>query len=77
MAIRNRNRRFIGITAAAVGALGLAALAVPLTPAKAQLYFGVGPGGFDVGVAPPAPYYYSPYYSPYYYPPYPYRYHRW
>ena len=71
----SRNRRFSSIGAAIVAAVGLCALAVPLTPAKAQVYFGFGPGGFSVGVAPPAPYYYAPYapapyyaYPPYYYP---------
>ena len=57
------------IAAAIVGAFGLAALTVPLQSADAQLYFGIGPGGFGVGVGAPAPYYYSPYYgSPYYSP---------
>lgn len=43
-------------------ALGIAAAAALLTasvPAMAQVGFYVGPGGFEVGVAPPA--YYGPY----------------
>jgi hypothetical protein len=70
MSLNIRNRRFSRIIAAVVGAVGLAALTIPLAPAQAQLYFGFGPGGFGVGIG--APYYYSPYYAPYYYPPYPY-----
>ena len=64
------------IAAAAVAAVGLCALTLPTAPAKAQFYFGIGPGGFDVGIGTPyysAPYYnpyYTPYYSPYYYRPY-------
>ena len=64
MSLATRNR----IAAAIVGAIGLAALTVPMTPAKAQLYFGFGPGGFGIGVG--APYYASPYYAAPYYPPY-------
>ncbi|HKS89092.1 MAG TPA: hypothetical protein VJR70_06600 [Stellaceae bacterium] len=66
MSITNRNRRFSRLATAGVAAIGLAAVAVPLAPAKAQLYFGIGPGGFDVGIG--APSYYNPYYRPYYRP---------
>jgi len=73
------NRRFRPLAAAAVAAVSLGALAVPLAPAKAQLYFGAGPGGFDIGVGAPAYYppYYAPYYSPYYYHPYYHHYRHW
>jgi hypothetical protein len=60
--------------AAAVALVGLGALALPTASADAQVYFGMGPGGFSVGLGAPATPYYSPYYSPYYpapyYPPY-------
>ena len=69
MSVTTGNRRFGRVAAAILGAIGLAALAVPATPAHAQVYFGIGP--FGVGIGPPAPYYYAPY--PYYYPPYYYR----
>ena len=46
----------IGLTAAAT--IGLAA------PASAQVYFGVGPGGFGIGVGAPGYYGYA---EPYYY----------
>jgi hypothetical protein len=65
MPIDVKNCRFKRVMLATVAAIGLASLAVPLTPAKAQVYFGFGPGGFGVNVAPPAPYYYPTY--PYYY----------
>lgn len=72
MSASTQNRRFGKLAAALIGAVGLAALTMPLTPAKAQLYFGFGPYGFGIGIAPPAPYYYAPYYAPvyppYYYP---------
>jgi hypothetical protein len=67
--------------AAAVVALTLGALALPLTPAKAQVpYLGVDFGnGWGVGIgAPPSAYGMapaSPIY-PYYYPPRPYYYYR-
>ena len=67
-----------------VAAVGLCALAIPLTPAKAQVpYLGVDLGG-GVGIglgAPPSAYGMAPaspiypfYYRPYYYSPYYYRY---
>jgi hypothetical protein len=64
MSIDTRNRGFHRIALATVAAIGLGALTLPWAPAKAQVYFGFGPGGFGVEVAPPAPYYYPPY--PYY-----------
>ena len=67
LAMRNRCK---WLTGAIVGAAALGALAIPTKPADAQIYFGVGPGGFDVGVAPPAPYYSPYYYGPHYYHPY-------
>jgi hypothetical protein len=61
-----RNRRFKPIGLAAVAALSLGTLTVLFTPAKAQIYFDVGPVG--VGIGPPPGYYYPPYpyYRPYY-----------
>jgi hypothetical protein len=59
--IKSRKFRWLGATA--VGALALAAVSVPLTPAKA--YIGVDVGGVGVGIGGPGPYYYGP--GPYYY----------
>jgi hypothetical protein len=76
MTFSQRNRCFSWIAGAVVGAAGLCALAIPTAPAEAQFYFGVGPGGVDFGVSPPAynpyygPYYGHRYYHPYYYRPY-------
>ena len=78
-----RNRRFNRPAAAAVVALTLAALAVPLTPAKAQVPYlgvdfgngvgiGIGAPPSAYGIAPASPIY--PVYPPYYYPPRPYYY---
>jgi len=56
MSLDTRNRRFRNVAAAAVGAIGLAALAVP---AQAQVpYLGVDFGnGWGVGIgAPPSAY---------------------
>ena len=78
MNMTTQNRRFGRIASAVAGATALCALAIPLAPANAQVYFDVGPGGFDFGLGAPAPYYYSPYYAPYYpryYSPYYYRHH--
>ena len=70
MSIAIGNRWFRRVAVATVAAIGLGALMVPLTPAKAQVYFGFGPGGFGVEVGPPVPYYYPPvpYYYHHYYP---------
>jgi hypothetical protein len=60
MSLDTRKRRFNRIAAAAVGAIGLAALAVP---AQAQVpYLGVDFGnGWGVGIgAPPSAYGYAP-----------------
>jgi hypothetical protein len=61
----SRFRRFHWIGSAAVGALALTAIAVPLTPANAQIGVQVGPVGVGVG-----PYYgyYHPYHWGYYGP---------
>lgn len=56
-----RNRKFHWLGTAAVAALTLAAVSVPLTPAKAYIGVDVGPVGFGIG----GPYYGpSPYYGP-------------
>jgi hypothetical protein len=77
MSISTRKRRFSTIVAAAVAALGLAALSLPLTPAQAQVpYLGVDfGGGLGVGIgAPPSAYCMppaspiSPFFAPYYAP---------
>jgi hypothetical protein len=58
-------RKFRWLGGAAVGALALAAVSVPLAPAKA--YIGVDLGPVSIGV--PGPVYYGPgpYYGPHYY----------
>jgi hypothetical protein len=59
MSIDTRKRRFGTLTAAAVGAVALGMLALPLTPAKAQVpYLGIDlGGGFGIGIgAPPSAY---------------------
>jgi hypothetical protein len=73
MSLPARKRSFSWVASAVVGAVGLCALAIPTAPANAQFYLGVGPGGVDFGVAPPAPYYYPNYYGHHYYHPYYYR----
>jgi hypothetical protein len=72
-----KKRRFYRLGALAAAAVGLAALALPLAPANAQIGFGCGPFGCGVGIGPfgvgvGAPYYYGgpayygyPYYAPY------------
>ena len=79
MSISTRKRRFSTIVAAAVAALGLAALSLPLTPAQAQVpYLGVDFGnGWGVGIgAPPSAYGVAPafplppFFGPHYYAPY-------
>ena len=78
MSLNTQNRRFNRAAAAVVGAVGLGALAVPLTPANAQVpYLGVDFGnGWGIGIgAPPSAYGMAPasplypFYAPYYYPP--------
>jgi hypothetical protein len=54
-------RRLHWFGSAAVAAIALTAIAVPLTPAKAQVGVQVGPVGVGVG-----PYYGPGYYHPYY-----------
>ena len=49
------------IVAGLVGAVGLAAVCLPMTPAQAQVSFGFSAPGVAVGVGGPG-YYYSPYY---------------
>jgi hypothetical protein len=60
-------RKFRWFGGAAIGALALATLAVPLTPAHAQIGVQIGPYGVDVGgpYYGPGPYYYG--YGPHYY----------
>jgi hypothetical protein len=73
-----RTRKFHWLGATAVAALSLAAIAVPLTPAKAYFGVDVGPVGIGIGgpYYSPGPYYYGPYhhyygyYGPRYYDPY-------
>jgi len=71
MTITNGSRRFSRVGAALVSLVALGAVALPLTPAKAQAWVQLGPLG--VGVGAPAPYYYYGYpyrhyygYNPYY-----------
>jgi hypothetical protein len=61
-----KNRKFRWLGATAVAALAVAAVSVPLTPAKAYIGVDVGPVGIGVG---------GPYYGPAYYPPYYHHYH--
>ena len=83
MSLNTRNRRFNRAAAAVVGAVGLCALAVPLTPANAQVpYLGVDlGGGFGVGIGvPPSAYGMAPASvipTPYTYPPARYYYYPW
>ena len=64
MSSNMNTRKFRWLGGAAVGALALAAVSIPLSPAKA--YVGVDLGPVTIGV--PGPYYYGPgpYYGPYY-----------
>jgi hypothetical protein len=70
MSCRTRNHKTRWLSFAAIGALTLYAVAVPLTPAKA--YIGVDIGPLGIGIGGPYYGYYGPrpYYGPtYYYPP--------
>lgn len=60
MSMIKNKRWFHWLASGAAGAIALIAVAVPLTPAKAQIGIQVGPVGIGVG-----PYYYGPY--PHYY----------
>jgi hypothetical protein len=75
MSTLNKHRKFHWLGATAVAALSLAAVAVPLTPAKAFIGVDVGPVGIGIGgpyigpaYYPPYRHYYAPYYGPYYGP---------
>jgi len=62
MSMTKNTRRFHWMGSAAVAALGLTAIAVPLAPANAQIGVEVGP--VEIGVGP----YFGPgYYHPYHY----------
>ena len=61
MSTTKKNRRFHWLGSAAVAAIALTAVAVPLSPAKAQIGIEVGPVGVGVG-----PYYGPGYYHHYY-----------
>ena len=75
MTMSTRNRRLSYLGTLAIAAVSLAAMAIPLAPAKAQIGVQVGPYGF--GVAPPPPaYVYRPYSPPYPYAYYGSRYYR-
>jgi hypothetical protein len=76
MAMATQTRRVSYLGAIAAAALTVAALTVPLSPAKAD-WAGVQLGPFGFGVGGPGPYYYGyrydypyPYYDYGYYPPY-------
>ena len=83
MLLNTREGRFNRVAAAAIGVVGLCVLAVPLTPAQAQMpYLGVDfGGGFGVGIGvPPSAYRIapaSPVLAPYYVPPARYYYYPW
>jgi hypothetical protein len=76
MSNMTRNRKFHWLGTTAVAALTLAAVSVPLTPAKAYIGVDVGPVGIGVGgpYYGPGPYYYGPYHHYGYYGP---RYYGW
>jgi hypothetical protein len=76
MTMSTRDNRFSYLGTLAVAALGLAAVTVPLAPAKAQVGVQIGPWGFGIGAPYAYPYYpraypyvyYGPaYYHGYYY----------
>jgi hypothetical protein len=64
MSTTARNRRFSLVGTLIVSALGLCAVAIPLSPAKAQGCLGLDVNGDCVGLQAPG-YYYG--YYPYYY----------
>jgi hypothetical protein len=67
MSEAKKTHKFHWLGTAAVAALSIAAVAVPLTPAKA--FVGVDIGGVGIGVGGPyveQGYYYPPYYHHYY-----------
>jgi hypothetical protein len=68
MSSKINTRKFRWLTGATVGALALAAVSVPLTPAQA--YIGIDVGGVGIGIGGPGPFYYGPgpYYHHYYGP---------
>jgi uncharacterized membrane protein YccC len=55
MTMSTRNQRASYLATLAIAAISLAAMAIPLAPAKAQIGVQVGPFGF--GIAPPPPAY--------------------
>jgi hypothetical protein len=63
MMVEEQKRRFSRLGALTVAAVGLAALALPLAPAKAQIGFGCGPFGCGVGIGPFGVGVGSPYYG--------------
>ena len=63
MTTEKKNRRFHRLGALAAAAVGLAALALFLAPAKAQIGFGCGPFGCGIGVGPVGIGVGSPYYG--------------
>ena len=81
MSVKSENRGFNQLAMLAVAAIGFAAVALPLSAAKAQVYFRVDVGGIGVGIGAPGYHYptayypyaygyyhpYQPYYPPYYY----------
>jgi hypothetical protein len=73
MSTTTRNRRFSTIGTLIVSTLGLCALVIPFSPAKAQGCLGLDLNGACIGLQAPGPYYgsYYPYYG-YPYAAYPY-----
>jgi hypothetical protein len=69
MSSNTKTCKFRWLGAAAAGALALAAVSVPLTPAKAYIGVDVGPVGIGVSgpYYAPGPYYYGPYHHYGYY----------
>jgi hypothetical protein len=74
MAVEKQRLRINRLAAAAIGAVGLAALTLPSAPAQARVFVDIGVGVPGVwGYYAPRPYYYS--YPGYYGYGYPYYYH--